>query len=583
LELCFNGKISFKIMDQNSTNISISKKYNILINILPWLCGFSLLAIITYRGCYSIIGVDTLHFIELAKASLNGKLIYRDLFEVNHPMPFYIVWIPVYLSSKISWLHEVFATISFINLLCLASIILTYKVMMLTDEYKNKYFKFIHIITLFYITFVLPTIDLHHITEIGQKSHLFIILFLPYLHSFLIDKKIRKSHPALMIASGMFAGIGLCVKIYFFIIAVILEIGLMLNKKSVSSVFRIETITISLVAILFLLSIILFVPEYITQIIPIAKFSYANFYPSSEQFWLKAILANSGKFILLLFFISIKSQFIRYKSLIKLAIIASIISIQFQFSKWAHTALPTIAFIFLFIAAILADIFQNTFEKFPKNQDKFTTEYVTNFFIALLTILFLLQPISNNSHQKIKSNYYTSNNIDYFIELSHKYTDKGGAHFLTASYEPNLHSWIYGDFALQTYFYSAYVIDGLERYYKKHKERLSNQKREEFNKVKTKVIDRITHDLIEQKPAIVVVQRGLSVPEYLISNNSDRKSKKTLNLLMEVNYLEYLSDNLDFKTFWEQQYILKEIIETKNPKKIGPIFEVYLRKDLKNL
>ena len=131
--------------------------------------------------------------------------------------------------------------------------------MILTDEYKDPYFRFTHIITLFYVTFLLP---MHYTNsaELGQKSHLFFILFLPYLHSFLLHNHQRKRHPILMLFTGISAGIGLCVKIYFFVVIAILEIGMLMKKKQPikdmwKAIFRIESLSVALIAILFLLSI----------------------------------------------------------------------------------------------------------------------------------------------------------------------------------------------------------------------------------------------------------------------------------------------------------------------------------------
>lgn len=549
-------------------------------NICSWIIGFALVALAICQGAYDFITVDTLYKIEISKMMLNGKMIYKDLFEVNHPMPTYIIWIAVYIASKIAWLSDVFATKALISMLCLLSVILTHMVMTLSDEYEDKYFRFTFIIILCYITFLLP-IHRTSYAEIGQKSHFFIILFLPYLHSFILTDKQRKQRPYLMFIIGILAGIGLCVKIYFFIIAAILEIYRACNQKSFSSFFRIESFAIAFVAISFLLSILIFTPEYITQVIPMASVGYVGYAIASHKSWCYYLLSVFPCFILLLFFVKIKSKTPKYSLLLKVAIVASIIAIMPQVTNWGYTALPIFALIMLFAAMIASNILRQLVEDFPREKgQQFTKTYVLSFASLLFTVTYIIQVLTTNitAYSTKKQNSYDANQVDYFIDLSKKYGDKGGAHFLTESFSPGIYSWIYGDFSLQSYFYSAYMIDGLFQYKLFYQgQGFPGRMQGKEGLIEDEIRSRMVEDIIKQEPAIIVVHKG--------KLRRDEDEEDRYFVPPKVNYIEFLKEDSRFKEMWKK-YTLKEVVQYQEEEegRIDPksllILSVYIKKTL---
>ena len=549
-------------------------------NILAWIIGLSLVILAISQGGYSFITVDTLYKIEISKMMLNGKMIYKDLFEVNHPMPTYIIWVAVYVASKIAWLSDVVATKAWLSFLCLLSVILTHKVMSLTDEYKDHYFRFIFIIALFYVTFLVP---MHYaqFSQLGQKSHLFFILFLPYLHSFLLTDQQRKQHPYLMLTVGIMAGIGLCVKIFFFAVAFILEGARMLNKKSFYSLFRIENIAIASVAIVFLLSIIIFTPEYIRDVIPMARFGYVGYSITGNYDWLVFLLSISPCFILVLVFVSIKPALPKYSHLLQVAIAASLVSILIQTSKWDHAALPTFSLMMLFVAMVAADIIRKLVADFPRDKSqKFTRSYLSGIFFLSLTLIYINQSLTHNitHYSANKSKIYAANKVHYFMDLSDEYAHRGGLYFLNESFTPALQGWIYGNSSLQSYFYSAYMIDGLHRYREVNQYQKSPQWiKDNLEPVEMKVRDKMVADLNKQKPALIIVQAGVRV--------MDKDKEKRHFRVNDVDYIQYLKKNARFGKIW-QQYQFKEIVEYSEEKEGDlnyqslPVFLVYSRKDL---
>lgn len=560
---------------------------SLIVKKAPWLLGIIITTLAIFNDGYSVITVDMMHAIELSKAMLQGNELYKDFFEVNHPMMMYIAWIPVYIASHLSWLHEVLATTLFICVLCLISIILSYKIMILTDEYKDPYFRFTHIIALFYVTFLLP-LHYSYSAELGQKSHLFFILFLPYLHSFLLHDQQRKNHPILMLFTGISAGIGLCVKIYFFIVIAILEIGMLIKQKqpiknSWKTLFRVESLSVALIAILFLLSILCFTPEYITHIIPIAKFGYLGYASETKFYWLNFLLKLSPQFLFLFVFISIKPKFPNYHALIKLAILASLISLIPQASKWNHTALPTLGMIMLLVTAVIADIMRKIRHDFKKNHKTLSPKNISEILWVLVTLLFLTYSIAINisNYKTIRQTLYHQNNIHRFIALSKEYGDQGGAHFLIPSYIPSLYTWIYGDFSLQNYFFSTYMIDGIREYKnKQHYKNASPRMKEEIELAEIKIRDHMILDIKQQNPALIIIHSGFLEPALSITNETppaliqNQQIKPT-----KINYISFLNEHKSFAKVW-RYYHLKEKIISRDPGKNFPIFSIYIRKDL---
>lgn len=559
-----NYKINFK---------SNQKLNDFCLNYAPWIIGITLVFLAIKNGAYHYITVDTLHNSEIAKQMLRGKEVYKDLFEVNHPMIIYIFWVALFIAEKIQALDGILAVKILTLTLCFASVFLTHNVMKLSKQYDNKTFKFFFIIIAFYISFFIP-LHFSNYAQLGQKPQLFFILFMPYLHAYLVSDEQKKRHPLLMLLVGLFAGIGLCIKVYYFIIPLIIEMFRVVKNKNIRPSFCIENFAVLFVAIVFLLSIIFFTPEYITDVILVAKYFYGEsaILGVIHYSWLGFLFMNLFCFIFIVpfFFNSFKKN--EYDSLLKIAIFAALVSTFPQISKWQHTSLPLFSLIMLLTLLTITKIFQDFHKNFNKAKN-FNSDII-KLLCALFTIISISSIVSNNisSYKDKKAQYYKRSHIDHVIKLSQEYSNKGGGYFLMPGYHPGLYSWSFGDFELDSYYFSTYVVDSIKRLNEQNKvNNFSAQKKLELLAIKEGAKNTMIKDFIKQKPALVIVNEGY----YKIYKGGMAKVRF---FAPNFDYISIFARDKRFNSEWKN-YRLKEVLDL--PHLDDSIrLSIYIRNDL---
>lgn len=114
--------------------------------------------------------------------------------------------------------------------------------------------------------------------DFGQREHIALIAALPYLG--LVACRLRgdatpKRSTALLI--GLVAGIGFALKPYFLAVPLLVEGLVLFSTRRPLAMFRIETIAAGSVGVLYGLSVLLIMRDYVSNIIPLAQSIYWSF------------------------------------------------------------------------------------------------------------------------------------------------------------------------------------------------------------------------------------------------------------------------------------------------------------------
>ena len=256
--------------------------------------------------------VDVGWHIQVAKFILEGKLLYRDIIEVNFPLIYYTKIPPVLLSEFID-LNVVLITRIYHVALTIFFFFISIRLILSSDE--NYRLKLLFAIASSYALFINP-LEIYG-SQLGQKENYFIMFFLPYfLLNFLSFKKEKTKNCKILL--GIFAAIAVCSKPYFAIIIVFFEIGQFVTKGSISARIKSYDFRSCLIfCLLFCLIFVLFFFEYyLSNIWPIIKYNYFNHsvlyrvnlyryfdWPAIVLFPILAILIRNHRRLIVLLFV----------------------------------------------------------------------------------------------------------------------------------------------------------------------------------------------------------------------------------------------------------------------------------------
>ncbi|OGT05871.1 MAG: hypothetical protein A2103_05600 [Gammaproteobacteria bacterium GWF2_41_13] len=211
---------------------------------------------------------DNACLIQFAKELLQGRHYFKDTLEPNAPMAVYI-YMPVLLIAHITSISIVVALELYV-LTLIALVLLLARRLLLT---LPKAARLILLCAIAAGLLIVPSV------ELGQREHFMVIFVLPYLlaSAFLLSRTEFKLPLTLSLLIGALAGIGFAIKPYFIITFLMMECCILFHRKKWFSFCRSEVWVILAVQVIYLYSLFLITPEYLTYIVPMSiKVYYAT-------------------------------------------------------------------------------------------------------------------------------------------------------------------------------------------------------------------------------------------------------------------------------------------------------------------
>jgi hypothetical protein len=206
---------------------------------------------------------DTIHhdvawYIHSAAAFLDGGQLYDDVFfEMNPPLMLYLT-VPGVMLARSTGLFSVNGYL--LTVFAAIGLSLWFGMRMIPAPRRSVW-----LILSFFALVVLPAGDF------GQRPHVMVALGLPYL--LLVARRWhdpgRDVAKLFAIAVGASAGLGFAVKPHFLLVPAILELTLWYRTRRLTFV-RPEMLALCAVVALYIASIVVFTPTYLTRIVPYA-------------------------------------------------------------------------------------------------------------------------------------------------------------------------------------------------------------------------------------------------------------------------------------------------------------------------
>jgi len=450
------------------------------------------------------LGVDIGVDINLARRIYGGEHLYRDLYEVNLPLVFYlelpIVWLTHYFHYS-----EMTAAMLYHSSLAGISLALSAGLLWKSRSMRTPLWDSMFIIALFFSALLLPFCL--NDNQFGQKEHLFILLTLPYFISLFCWSAHEKPYPfSMRLLIGLLAGVGFCIKPFFVVAFIVSELAHLIWSRRLRDSFRIETLAIGMLLLLYPVTVFLLLPEYFFKTLPLISHSYLFFNESHSNVTRSLLigllfLSGGGIILMPVLALCIKSAPQRYLMALTLSMFAIA---ALQMKGWSYHLYPYAAIYCLTIPAILSDIIINRHklkEKDPLVSLEYGAKLLTVFcFILVLCAYYPSQAGSNIT----RSNELTQATAQIDTLLDHRKPAHTIYCFCTAaqSVHPLVNRY---DYQNVTFFDALWMVSAIENaldYYAGNSE-----KEPYYHDLKQQFISDVVSNFIARQPDILIKEK----------------------------------------------------------------------------
>lgn len=538
---------------------------------VAWLLGAVIAACAVVTQLHTYINIDLSLHIELAKRVIGGEVLYRDVAEMNPPLVIYLTLPVVYISQFFSLSAPLL--LNLVNCaLAFLSVLLSWCVVRRNIEYRNPFFRFFFVLFLWFAIFMLPLV-IGGGSQFGEKEHIFMLLFLPYLFTYLFSDIERKQRRLFLYSMAILAAIGLNLKPYFFIIPAIIEIYRCMEKRSWFAWVRGENSVIALLSVAYIATIIIATPEFFT-LIPLTSLAY----PAVAQdmgSWADVVSPSLMLLIIPLLFIMPHQKESSFGGLLKVAFWAALIEYALQFGTWGYLFLPVVTIGILLFSKVIATACEEFVERVVTQKEQLTLANSNQLLPALIYLsvlgLAMVTTLPDIYHNKgLEDNF----RIAEFKKLAEDEAVKGKILFLNRYMMPQFPLFSYSEAKWTTPFNSMFLLDGIYSYRLRHKNRAPAVE-EKLQKLEDHIRDTMVKAIVNDPPAVIVVYRGERYKDVAYNE---------YHHLTKVDYIAFLSQSPAFQEEWKH-YSLSRIINSVEDDKAGVLarqgysYAVYSRKD----
>jgi hypothetical protein len=459
-----------------------------------------------YLQSQLLLNWDVSWLMHVSQKMLAGGHYVKDYFEINPPMILYL-----YAPSIL--VHQIFSLSLFLSLRLLVFLFISFSLFscyallkLIFAEEKNAILS-----TLFFV--IAAIFLLLPAYEFGQREHLLVIFSMPYFLLAVCRLQNRGVAWYFALMVGVFAGFGLAIKPYFFILPVLIEMYLMFSCKKISTVIRIETVTFSSIFLLYLLSIYRWFGEYIDVIIPVTlQHHYTGFNTPLLSMLLSIQVVFC--FFALIFYATTLERRNYFNAVFTLALMGALLIYFLQRETWYYHIYPALSFATLLVVSLFCE------------QVKESSFSVSVIFLNVIFGIFILAiPISTAANQFHFGVIYKKNLKD-FISFLHENADNKSIYIVAAT---SVYEYPAVDYAgavpVSRFGFMGWVPGVL------------GSDNPLAPTIKNYFVDLIATDLNEKKPSIVFVDT--------------RQKKPYLEKYPKFDYISYFSKNDHFREAWK--------------------------------
>lgn len=480
----------------------------------------------------AIVDHDIILGQDIARRMLEGGSYQNHFFENNPPLLFYFHAFSLLIARAVDF-NPIMTWYGLIFVLTLSSFGLS-RFLIFRAYPKNSTARAAYSVFLIMALALVPYINF------SQKSHLLMLLLLPYLFLSLLRLQ-QGMLPSLKVQGliGVLGALGVCIKPPFYFFApLLIELYWVFYTKRLSSLYRADLLAGVTICFTYLFVILVYHSDYVHIVFPIALTAYA---PLKTASWQAFFFSRASLFFYLLLilycFIRSERQFASQALLFIVASLGFLLSFILQKKGWPYQEIPSL------ICSVLAlcSIYLAFLEKY--GEDKSTRRLIgLIFFIALFFLLY--PPVVSRMKSRLQCLINPECTLLTMTAELKKISNNG--HYFVFS-ETLLSSYVryYANLESSSRFASLWM----------NPYHLKNGKREKSAFVE-QIQAAILEDFTKEKPSIVLVSHNLE--------------KNYLNV--GETYFDFLKKDEKFSKLWKQYHYQKTF--TTMP---GFQFSLYVR------
>lgn len=288
-----------------------------------------------------------------ARRLLDGGTFGKDVIDINPPLAWWIACIPVWVARETGLSLATVAT-WFTALIAGASLAASDRLL----ETDSPFARNIVVAVAAFVLLIGPGYDF------GQREHWMAILVLPYVLTRARRAEDAALHPAAAILIGIAAAIGVCLKPYFLLIPIALELWLLLRTRQWLIWLAPETWALAITGCAYGISLLFFAQTYLQQIVPEAiqsYWAYSNGLGATAQLGLQLTLPVMAVLLILFGLHRRNGRASNAAQALIVAGLAALAAAVLQKNAWIYHFLPAVIFLTLgAVASITANMSART-------------------------------------------------------------------------------------------------------------------------------------------------------------------------------------------------------------------------------
>lgn len=360
--------------------------------------------ILTYLQLNAPISHDVSWYIHVARGLLDGKELYVDFVEVNPPLGMWLT-VPVVAGAELLNIRtDLFFKIILIGVSAISLLLINRYVTLSAHWDRSKRLVFIALITLGML--FIPGADF------GQREHLAVLFFAPWI--FLRLAKLSGVRVGVLESSivGVFAALAVLLKPHSVFAPLFVEAFLFWKTRNLKATFSIENIAAGLVVITYLAAVLVFTPQYISEMILMGRTAYYPFY--GFDLHLQVLKARWGILALVVAFFALRNLPLRNKIQAEVLFCAGLgfmLSYVVQNKGFLYQVLPASIFAWYALATFVAELYGES----PKYR-------------VILGIMAALAPL----HIAMEDRVYITK-VEPFVAGINQYVPEAGSVFIAST------------------------------------------------------------------------------------------------------------------------------------------------------
>lgn len=475
---------------------------------------------------------DISWLLDIVHRWFQGGNYQQNFFENNPPMILYLYAFPEWISEKMNFNHIIVIRV-FTYLLSILSLALSCKIVNKIFKDNDGLTKTSFLIGLTFCYWLLP------VYEFGQREHWMIMLVMPYLLLAVLRCKGEAVFSKFSVLIGVLAGIGFALKPHFLLTFVFIEIYLIIKTQKLSTWFRSEAVIVVFIVLAYLTSIFLFMPKYITAVLPYVWNFYLN--TVKESFFELVVNSIGITWLAAVIFYFVLRKKIIDSDVYAIMVIANIgfmLVYLLQGRSWYYHAIPMFTISILLLLLFCARCIQKI-NSLPSASFKYywINLYLIISIIVLFPLFFIYRLTTFNVNKKNSQQSY----INQLIQFVKNYPVKGSIYFFSASVVPSSTVVDYARVTSASRFPSFWMLPGI---IKIQHSKLNDNKLKMIDDANYFITQAVVEDFERNSPQLVFVD-SLKYPSNFGTYPFD--------------FIKYFSQDPKFKRIWSNYRYLEHI------------------------